>query len=111
MGMVHWVKQVIQTVLPTSIGQGAQEFEKKGKANLVDLTDGYQLVEEAKKWGANIFRSDHRDLDEVREKIQMRRKIKKGIAQFYNQPDLLDEVTERVYDASRFDSRLRRFFS
>ena len=111
MGMVHWFKGMISAVLPASLGQGAESFEKRAKPRLLDVTDGYYLVEEAKRWGVNLFRRGRVDLDEFRNRFQMRRRVKRHLSEVYNLPPIVDEVTETLVEQTRHDNRLKRLFS
>ncbi|MBI4196520.1 MAG: hypothetical protein HY539_01725 [Deltaproteobacteria bacterium] len=108
--MANWVKGVIHTVLPNSIGQGVEELEKKVKPHLFDVTDGFYVVEEARKWGVNFIKRSWTDLDELRMRINMRRKVKRHLAAPFQTPDIIDEVTERICEASKDDPRIRRIF-
>ncbi len=110
MGMVTWVRNVISSILPASLGQGGETFEKKEKPRLFDVTDGYFLVEEARKWGLSMVRKGRTELDEVRDKLRARRFVRKNISEVYDLPEIIDEVTEKIYEASREDHRFRNLF-
>ncbi len=108
MGMVTWFKGVVSVVLPASLGQGAEVLEKKAKPRLLDVTDGFYLVEEAKKWGLNFIRRSRGDVQDLRDRLSARRMVKKTIIPQYDLTEIVDEVTERVYEASKEDSHLKR---
>lgn len=108
MGMVTWIKNVISSVLPASAGQGAEAFEEKARPKLFDVTDGYYLVEEAKKWGINFIRRSREDLGDLRMRFRTRRKVRKGLADSYDLPEIVDEVTEKLVNSARHDAHYKR---
>lgn len=110
MGMVNWFKGILSSVLPSPIvGQGAQEADKKEKPHLFDVADGYFLAEEARKLGVNFVRRSRSDFENLWSRMGVRRKVRKNIAEFYDLPDLVDEVTEKIVEYSREDSRFKKF--
>ncbi|MBI2083788.1 MAG: hypothetical protein HYT76_09535 [Deltaproteobacteria bacterium] len=116
MSMVHWFKGIFsasrpETLSGEAIKQGAEVSEKRGKPKLIDLTDGFYLVEAAKKWGAYFFRRNRDDFADFRQHVKTHRKVRKHIADFYDLPDIVDEVTEKILAASKEDERFKQLFS
>lgn len=109
MSMVTWFKGVLSTVLPSSIvGQGGEAFEKKAKPKLLDVTDGFYLVEEAKKLGVSFIRRSRLDFDDLKARLLTRRKARKHLAACYDLPEIVDEITEKIAEVSREDSYFKR---
>ncbi|MBI2981892.1 MAG: hypothetical protein HYY44_06330 [Deltaproteobacteria bacterium] len=114
--MVHWFKGVF---LPSRSGelsgeairQGAEVSEKRARPRLIDLTDGFYLVEAAKKWGAYLFRRNKDDFSDFYQHVKTHRKVRQNVADFYDLPDIVDEVTEKILSASKEDERIKRLFS
>ncbi len=107
--MVGWIRNVF--TVPKAgpvVDQGAEEINQKGKPRLFDLTDGYFLVEEAKKWGISLIRRSWDDFEEFRKKVTTRRKVRKSLTPAFDLSDIVDEVTEKLMDASHDDKRLKR---
>jgi secreted Zn-dependent insulinase-like peptidase len=111
--IVGWFKNLFAFARPEEIGQGAQTFERKAKAKLIDVTDGVSLTEEARRRSTELLSMIRRggtQIDRLRLWLTARRKIKNSVADFYDIPDIMDEVTEKILDAAQKDSRLRKMF-
>ncbi len=114
--MIGWIKNVISAVLPNAIGQGAATFEKKAKAKLTDINgvaEGAPLVEEARRRSLefmNLLRKSGGRMEKFRLRLSARRKVKKGIADVYDIPEIVDEVTEKIMETAQEDPYFRRLF-
>jgi hypothetical protein len=111
--IVGWFKNLFSSGRSEHIGQGAQTFEKKAKATLIDITDGVSLTEEARKRSTELLSMIRRGgsrIDRLRLWLTGRRKIKNSVADFYDMPEIMDEVTEKILDAAQEDHRLRKMF-
>jgi hypothetical protein len=111
--IVGWFKNLFASGRSESIGQGAQSFERKAKVQLIDVTDGVSLTEEARKRSTELLSMIRRggiQIDRLRLWLTARRKIKNSVADFYDIPDIMDEVTEKIIDAAQEDPRLRKMF-
>jgi hypothetical protein len=111
--MINWVKNILSAIMPMSVGQGAETFEKKAKARLIDVTEGVSLAEEARKRSMellSVIRRGGVSLDRLRLWLSIRRKTKKGLADFYDMPEIMDEVTEKILEAAEFDPFYKRMF-
>lgn len=116
--IVGWFKNLFASERPEhasgSIAQGAQTFEKKAKAQLIDVTDGVSMTEEARKRSTELLSMIRRggiQIDRLRLWLTTRRKIKNSVADFYDMPEIMDEVTEKILDAAQEDPRVRKLFS
>lgn len=116
--ITNWFKSIVSNLIPRtveSIGQGAQTFEKKAKAKLIDVTEGAFLTEEAIKKGLErlaVLRGEGSPLDRFRLWAGTRRKTKKELATFYGDaPEIFDEVTEKIREAASHDPFYRKLFS
>ena len=111
-----WVKNIIASILPgpaNEVGQGAQAFEKKARARLIDVAEGASLTEEARKRSVELLSMIRRggvQLDRLRLWIGVRRKVEWGIADFYDMPEIMDEVTEKIREAAEHDPFYKRLF-
>ncbi len=113
-----WFKNIISAILPggpaETIGQGARTFEKKAKARLIDVTDGVHLADAARKKSGELvsllLRGGER-VDRFRLWMGARKKVKKNVMDAYDMPELLDEITEKIVEASKEDPFYRRLFS
>lgn len=110
--IVGWFKNLF-SARPEEIGQGAQAYERKAKVKLIDITDGVSLAEEARKRSTELMSMVRRGgihIDRLRLWLNGRRKIRNSVADFYDIPEIMDEVTEKIIDAAQEDSRLRKMF-
>lgn len=111
-----WVKNIIASILPTesnTVGQGAQAFEKKSKARLIDVTEGASLAEEARKQSMELLsmiRKGGAQFDRLRLWINVRRKTRGALADFYDIPEVMEEVTEKIREVAEHDPFYRRLF-
>ena len=114
-----WVKNIISSILPgevtppNEIGQGAQAFEKKAKAKLIDVTEGISLSEEARRRSLELLsmiRKGGATLDRFRLWVNIRRKTKRDLADFYDMPGIMEEVTEKILEAAEHDPFYKRLF-
>lgn len=111
--IVGWIKNFIWSILPEQIGQGAQAFEKKAKARLIDVTDGVSLAEEARKRSSelmSIVRKGGGHLDQLRFWLSARRKVKGNLADAFDAPDIMDEITEKILEVAKEDPFYRKMF-
>ena len=111
--IVGWFKNLFASDRPEHLGQGAQTFEKKAKAHLIDITDGVSMTEEARKRSTELLSMIRRggiQIDRLRLWLTTRRKIKNSVADFYDMPEIMDEVTEKILDAAQEDTRVRKLF-
>ncbi len=116
--ITSWIRNFVSTFLPgggpESVGQGAQAFEKKARAKLIDITDGVYLAEEARKRSRELLTTIRRGgatFDRLKLWINVRRKVKKNVADFYDMPEILDEITEKIVETAREDPFYRKLFS
>lgn len=108
-----WIKNIFAAILPEQLGQGAQAFEKKVKPRLIDVTDGVSLTEEAQKKSLELLSMIRRSgshIDNLRLAFDVRRRTKKSLADFYDMPEIMDEVTEKLIEVAKEDKRVRKIF-
>ena len=110
-----WIKNIFTAILPEQLGQGAQAFEKKAKARLSasnsENTDGGSVLEEAQKKSLellSLLRRSGSEIDGLRLAFNLRRKTKKNLADGFDMPEIMDEVTEKLIEAAKEDRRLRK---
>ena len=107
------IKNIITSILPEHIGQGAQAFEKKAKPRLIDVTDGVSMAEESRKRSnelLSVIRRGGVQIDRLRFWLNARRRTRGSLADFYDMPDIMDEVTEKIVEAAREDPFYRKLF-
>lgn len=111
-----WVKNIISSVLPAApnpVGQGVQAFEKKAKAKLVDVTEGVSVTDEVRRRSLELLSMIRRggvQLDRLRLWINVRRKMRENLADFYDIPEIMDEVTEKIREVAEHDPFYKRLF-
>lgn len=113
-----WVKNVISVIRPEQVsaqtsGQGAQAFERKARAELIDVAEGVKLSEEAQRKGAELLsklQMSGAPFVPLTTGAQVRSKVKKGISDFYDFEDVVDEVTEKLKEVSKADPFYKRLF-
>ena len=111
--IVGWFKNFISAILPERIGQGAQAFESKSKAKLIDVTDGVYLTEEARKRSLElltIVRKGSVHLNRFLLWLNVRRKAKGQVADFFDLPEIMEEVTEKIVEAADIDPFYKKLF-
>lgn len=117
MMITGWMKTLMSSLFPRAsevVGQGAQAFEKKAKAKLVDVTEGLFLTEEARKQNAllgKIVSKSGGRLNGILFGLNSRRKVKKNLADFYDTPEIIDEITEKIREVAEHDPFYRKLFS
>ena len=112
--MIGWVKDILVSILPESVGQGAETFEKKTKPQLIDVSEGVSFVEEARRQSVALMermKKSGTKADKLRAWIKARRKVKENLADFYDIPGVMEEVTERMIEAAEFDPFYKKLFS
>lgn len=104
--IVGWIKNFI--------GQGAQAFEKKAKPRLIDVTDGVSMTEEAARRRSSellsMVRRGGDQIDRLRFWLNARRRARNNLADFYDMPDVMDEVTEKIVEVAKEDPFYRKLF-
>ncbi len=109
----NWIKNVLQTLLPQTLGQGAATYEKKAKAKL-EMGDGpHPSAEEVQKQSAElggIIKKTGETLNAVKLRVNARRKVKKNIASFYDMDGLPEEITEKLVEAAEADPFFKKWF-
>jgi hypothetical protein len=111
--IVGWLKNIITAILPDSIGQGAQAFERKARPRLIDVTDGVSMTEEAHRRSKellSVIRRGGAQIDRLRFWLNARRRTRGNLADFYDMPDIMDEVTEKIVEAAKEDPFYRKMF-
>lgn len=111
--IVSWIKNIITAILPEQIGQGAQAFERKSRSRLIDVTHGASMTEEARRRSTELLsmvRQGGVQIDRLRFWLNARRRVRSKLADFYDMPEIMDEVTEKIVEVSKEDSRLRKMF-
>ena len=110
--IVGWIKNIFAAILPEQL-QGAAAFEKKAKPRLTEADEEAPSTEEAQKKSSELLsmiRRSGSQIDDLRLAFNMRRKVKKNLADFYDSPDVVDEVTEKLIEAAKRDKRIRKIF-
>lgn len=112
-----WIKNIISSILPwtnsQTMGQGAQAFEEKAKAKLIGVTDGVYLSEEARKKSMEYYalaRKTGTPLERPPLWSEVRKKVKKNVANFYDIEEVMDEITERIVEAAQHDPFYKKLF-
>ncbi len=111
--IVGWIKNFISAILPEQISQGAQTFEKKAKAKLIDVTDGVSLAEEARKRSSELLsmiRKGGVNIDQLRFWLNSRRKVKGQLSDAFDMPDITEEITEKINEIAKEDPFYRKMF-
>jgi hypothetical protein len=107
------IKNII-SLLPHLTLQGAVNIEKKKeKPRLLDVMEARFLSDEARKRNielsalirdnGNILKEDH-----LRDGVQ--KKVNALMAPYYQHPEIVDEVTEKLVDVAKHDPFYRRWF-
>jgi len=78
--------------------------------HLFDVTDGFFLVEEARRFGLSLIRKSRNDLSELKRRLTIRRKVRSHVADPLDLPEIVDEVTQKIYTTSQDDNRLKKLF-
>ena len=113
--MIGWIHNLIGAILPNSVGQGAQTFEKKARAKLIDVTDAASLNEEARRKSLELLSMTPKGSVKVdrfpfSSSTRIRKKVKKNITPFYDTAEIMDEITERVVEAAKEDPFYKKLF-
>lgn len=113
--MIGWIKNVIYTVLPQTIGQGASALEKKAKAKLEDEEQGSGQadVEETREKSSQLLglvRKPGQTLNAIKLRVNARKKVKKNLSSFYDIDGIPEEITEKLIEAAQVDPFYKKWF-
>lgn len=110
--ILRWIRSLVSTTEAQDVSQGVTAHVRKKKVKAEELVD---IAHEA-------LRSDASDLDELlnvggtqiserKLKDKIRLKVKKNISKEFDEPEIVEEVTERILNAVEFDPHYRELFS
>jgi len=115
--MINWVKNLFgfPSTAPEQVGQGAQAFEKKARAKLKEEPQEEERLtdEEARRRSMALFSVTRKGGSEpVRFPLSMsvKNKAKKSIADFYDIPEIMEEITEKIQEAAEVDPFYKKLF-
>ncbi len=102
--ILKWIQSVISRPAQEPISQGTSVANEK----LVDIAHG-------------VLKPDAEDLEALlqlgipairRKKLKekVRKKVRSAIIKEFDDPDIVEEVTERIVDVAEFDPHYRRMF-
>ncbi len=94
--------------------QGAKAFEKKMKGVVEDVVDEIPSTEDVRRRSKEflgVLRSSGNPIDRLRLWLSTRRKVKRHIADFYDLPDITEEITEKLMEGSLEDPRLQKLLN
>lgn len=106
----------ILLLLPYITQQGAIDVEKKKKKEkprLVDVMEARFLSEEARKRNvalSSLVQNNERILAEDQLREGVHKKVSNLMAPYYQHPDIVDEVTEKLVDVAKHDPYYKRWF-
>lgn len=115
MVILRWIQSVISgpTIEATqaAAGQSANELEKKKKKNskAIDLINA-ALVDHAEDLD-DLITSGSTIIQRRKLKKQIRKKVVSAISEAFNDPEIIEEVTERITDAAEIDPYYKNLFS
>lgn len=116
--MIGWIKNVIGTILPQAIGQGASAIAKKGRLKVDEEEGGeggeseaalQETREKSSKFLGAVTKTGQ-PLDNLKLRINVRRKVKKNLAPFYDLDDIPEEITEKLVEAAQSDPFFKKWF-
>jgi len=119
--MIGWIKNVINTIvintiLPQTLGQGAQAIDRKSKARLqeedenpLDDAEVQETREKSSKLLGGIRRPGQ-TLNSLKLRINARKKVKKNLSPFYDIDGIPEEVTEKLIEAAQEDPFYKKWF-
>ena len=125
--ITNWVKNILHTMKSGAregvhadshesanlagnlIGQGAQAFEKKSRAKLIDVAEGVSFAEQARRQSL-LLKSKTVPTgvpSTLNMKSQIRRRVRGNLADFFDVPEVVDEVTEKLENDPYFRSKFK----
>ena len=103
------------SLLPQIVQPAAEAWEKKRfKPRLLDVLEARFLSEEARKRNvglAALLKQRRSDLERTVQKRAVRKKVDALIAPYYRHPDIMEEVTEKLFDVASHDPFYKRWFT
>lgn len=110
-----WIRNVLGTLLPQTIGQGGAAQEKKAKPRL-EVGEGPALdPEEAREKSGELlamFRKTGEKLDSIRLRMKARQLVKQNLVKpFSDMDNVVDEVTEKLVQNAQMDPRFKKWFA
>lgn len=111
MATLKWLNSVLTgnrtDASQAAAGHGAGELKKKENSGSVDLVNA-ALVDHAEDLNDLIFGTPFLKRKKLKERVK--KKVKKIIAEEFDDPDLIEEVTERITDAAEIDPFYKNLF-
>ena len=111
--IIQWIKNIFGIVNPESLSQGAREADRLAKNGLVPEIDRASVAEEAFKKGfelIGILQQGGQILQRKKLKREIRKTVQSKISPAFNHPEIVDEVTERITEATLSDPFYKRLF-
>lgn len=113
--IIQWIKNIFGIVNPESLSQGAREADRRARAKLSEEeTDQAAAAEAAFNKGfelLGVLQKGGQILQRQKLKREIRKTVQSKIASVYNHPEIVDEVTERITEATLSDPFYKRLFS
>jgi hypothetical protein len=112
-----WIKNMLSQG-PESLMQGAKAFERKMRSQLKgavedvvdEIPSGEDIRRRSKEFMGVLLNSGN-PIDRLRLWLATRRKVKKHVADFYDLPEITEEVTEKLLESSMEDPRLQKLLN
>lgn len=113
MVILKWLQRAVvgnnSEVTKAAAGQSADEKKKAEKNSSVDLVNA-TLVEHAEDL-EDLIKSGSRDIERKKLKRKVKSRVEGAIANEFNDPELVEEITERITDVAEIDPFYKRLFS
>lgn len=113
MVILKWLNSILtgprSETVQAAAGQASDEVNKKKNGKSVDLANA-ALVEHAEDLEELInIGSDQRDKKKL--KFRIRNKVRQVLSDEYSDPELVEDITERISDAAEVDPFYRNLFN
>ena len=109
-----WIKNILSNG-PEGLMQGAKAFEKKMRTTLADVADmelpSPEDVRRRSKEFMGVLMNSGNPIDRLRLWLSTRRKVKQNLADFYDLPEITEEVTGKLLESMLEDPRLQKRMS
>lgn len=112
MVILKWIQSVLLGDRPeitrTAAAEADREINKDAKKRNVDLINA-ALVDHAEDLD-DLLKLGNHALERKRFKRNVRKKVENVIAGAYDDPDIIEDITERITDAAEVDPFYKRLF-
>lgn len=108
--ILKWIKSIVSTP-PQDLPAGGAAPIRKQKTRDEELVDvAHEALRTEAEELSGLIRMGRPEAERRRLKNKIKSKVKQTIAKEFDEPEIVEEVTERILNAAEFDPHYREMF-